>query len=43
MANFEDLTDELAAQFDLGPGAEALVHYVLGVLSLQNGEVSTVF
>lgn len=23
MANFEDLTDELAAQFDLGPGAEA--------------------
>lgn len=35
MANFNDLTNELAAHFDLGPGAEALVHYVLDLIAAE--------
>jgi uncharacterized protein YidB (DUF937 family) len=35
MASFQDLTDEIAAQFDLGPEADALVQYVLGHIAAE--------
>jgi uncharacterized protein YidB (DUF937 family) len=37
MPTFDDLTEEIAARFDLGPKARALVQEVLGLIAAQPG------
>ena len=35
MANFQDLIDEIATQFDLGAEADTLVQYVLALIAAE--------
>jgi hypothetical protein len=39
MARLDELTDDVAERFDLGPKAPALVQEVLGLISAQPGRI----
>jgi hypothetical protein len=39
MARLDELTDDVAEPFDLGPKAPALVQEVLGLISAQPGRI----